>query len=336
VPASKIPSLLAFLEGTGIDGRKFLVAWGIELGAPDTHIPLDLWVDINRRAADLLDDPNFGIHYGERFKGMPTLLGHLLSACSSPGEALAKYLSYQELEHHAWHWKESRYGDSVELTYCPSCPAALERTVIDFSLSSLVGAYRRLTGRPLVLRSAHFTYATPSNTEEHRRLFGRSLHFSSDRNAIVFGAKSLELSVEGSSPSVREHLERPLHRALLGLTTRAPMSMRVANVLGKGPNPGTRGLREVAKELGLGARRLQMLLKAEGSTFQRVCASIREEMARQALADPNLTIQEVSFVLGFSEPSAFHRAFRRWTGLTPAQVRSSTDFAHLPSQPRHE
>jgi AraC-like DNA-binding protein len=316
--------LLAFLEEAGIDGRKVLVAWGIELGAPDAHIPLDLWVDINRRAADLLDDPDFGIHYGESFKGMPTLLGHLLSACSNPGEALSKYLSYQELEHHAWHLKESRYGDSIELTYCPSCPAALERSVIDFSLSSLVEAYRRLTGRPVALRSAHFTYAMPSHTEEHRRLFGRSLHFSSDRNAIIFGAKSLEPSVEGSSPSVREYLEQPLHRALRRLTTGASMSVRVANALGKGPHPGARGLREVAKELGLGARRLQMLLKAEGSNFQRVCDSIREEMAREALADPNLTIKEISFFLGFSEPSAFHRAFHRWTGLTPAQARAQS------------
>ncbi len=323
VSASKIPSLLAFLEDAGIDGRKVFVAWGIEL-APDVKIPLDIWVDINRRAADLLNDPDFGLHYGESFKGMPTLLGHLLSACANSGEALAKYLSYQDLEHQAWRFKESRYGDSIELTYCPSSPAALERSVIDFSLSSLVVAYRRLTGRPVALRSAHFSYAMPSHTVEHRRLFGRSIHFSSDRNAIIFGAKSLELSVEGSSPSVREYLEQPLDRALRRLTTGASMSMRVANALGDGPHPGTHGLREVAKELGLGARRLQMLLKTEGSNFQGLRDSIREEMASKALADPNLTIKEIAFFLGFSEPSAFHRAFHRWTGLTPAQARAQS------------
>jgi AraC-like DNA-binding protein len=81
-------------------------------------------------------------------------------------------------------------------------------------------------------------------------------------------------------------------------------------------------LADVAAELGLGARCLQMKLHDEGTTFQRLCDSVRKTLATEALADPRVTVHEVAFLVGFSEPSAFHRAFRRWTGMTPMSFRS--------------
>ena len=79
----------------------------------------------------------------------------------------------------------------------------------------------------------------------------------------------------------------------------------------------------VAKRLGLTARSLQRRLKDEGSSFNGVREQVRKDLSRRYL-DDNLSIAEISFLLGFSEPSAFFRAFKRWTGQTPIEARRST------------
>jgi AraC-like DNA-binding protein len=77
----------------------------------------------------------------------------------------------------------------------------------------------------------------------------------------------------------------------------------------------------VAKRLGMTSRSLQRRLKDEGTSFQAVRDTTRQELARRYL-DAKLSIAEISFLLGFSEPSAFFRAFKRWTGLTPLEARA--------------
>jgi AraC-like DNA-binding protein len=77
----------------------------------------------------------------------------------------------------------------------------------------------------------------------------------------------------------------------------------------------------VAKRLGMSARKLQGLLQAEGTSFQELLDDARSTLAREYLRDPDLSIAEVAYMLGYSEPSAFTRAFRRWTGRSPRELR---------------
>jgi AraC-like DNA-binding protein len=80
----------------------------------------------------------------------------------------------------------------------------------------------------------------------------------------------------------------------------------------------------VARPLGLSERTLQRRLRDEGTTFGALVDDVRLELARMYLGDPELAIFEVAFLLGYSEPSAFNRAFRRWTGASPSEHRRAT------------
>jgi len=73
--------------------------------------------------------------------------------------------------------------------------------------------------------------------------------------------------------------------------------------------------------LGLSQRTLQRRLSDEGTTFARIVDRTRRELSEHYLTEPNVAAFEVAFLLGYSEPSAFHRAFRRWTGMTPQEFR---------------
>jgi AraC-like DNA-binding protein len=77
-----------------------------------------------------------------------------------------------------------------------------------------------------------------------------------------------------------------------------------------------------ARELGISERSLRRRLEDEGSSFRAVTQTVLEETARSMLRNPDLTVHETSYALGFARPTAFHRAFKRWTGITPVQYRA--------------
>jgi AraC-like DNA-binding protein len=82
-------------------------------------------------------------------------------------------------------------------------------------------------------------------------------------------------------------------------------------------------LAAVSKRLGLSARTLQRKLNEEGTSHQELLDELRRDLSRNYLLEPNMSVAEAAFLLGFSDPSAFHRAFRRWTGMTPKQFQRS-------------
>lgn len=324
MPAGKLSAVLGLLKARGIDGRSLLMQVGLDPGlldAPEARIPLQDWIRLNHAAAEGLGDPDFGLHLGEVFQGMPTLLGYLLDACRTLGEALQKYLRYQRLEQEGWTLLALERGEWFELEYRPQRAAARERVMVDFALACIVRHYHHWTGQDLEVQEVQVTYPRPACIREHVRLFGPRVSFGTPRNVLVFPASALAQPLVRANPTVREHLEGPLRRALEALDLQEPCAARVARLLGACPEDGLPPLAQVAVSLGLGTRSLQMKLKEEGTSFQAIRESVRKSLALAALADPGITIQETAFLLGFSEASAFHRAFRRWTGATPAEFR---------------
>jgi len=328
VPARKLPMLLACLREGGIDGRKLMKRCDIEperANAPEGRIALASWVELVRSAACALQDPDLGLHLGERFSGMPTVLGYLMSACATAREALHSFLRYQRLEHDGCGLIEHRVGPAVELEYCAYVSLAEDRLLTDFSLASVLGLYRLLTGEALAIEAAEFAYPRPGGSSEHQRIFQGSVQFSAGRNRIRFRAQALEQPLLRGNPAVRQQLEGPLNQALHHLDTREPMSARVVHALGRTLNHGEFTIHRIASQLRLGTRSLQLNLQEEGTTFREVLESVRKALALDFLADPTISLLEVTFLLGFSEPSAFHRAFRRWTGATPAEFRKQAN-----------
>ena len=86
-------------------------------------------------------------------------------------------------------------------------------------------------------------------------------------------------------------------------------------------------LENVASKLAIGGRTLQRLLKAESTSFNSILRNVRSELAKQQLQDTDLPISEIAYMLGFAEPSIFHRSFKKWTGKTPRIFRLESALA---------
>jgi AraC-like DNA-binding protein len=138
---------------------------------------------------------------------------------------------------------------------------------------------------------------------------------------VVFRSSDLDLPVVGADETLAGYLSKYAEQVLAsfvqGATIRHSVRAAIWSLLGDGPP----SLKQVAAALGVPTRTLQRRLAAEGTSLQREVEQIRKAMAIAALRNRSVAIEDVAFLLGYSEPSTFFRSFKRWTGFTPRHFR---------------
>ncbi|MET0390298.1 MAG: helix-turn-helix domain-containing protein, partial [Polyangiales bacterium] len=200
--------------------------------------------------------------------------------------------------------------------------AEQHRHSAEFTLASHVVVASQITQTSMQPTAVEFRHRTPTNIAEHTRIFGVAPSFGHPANALVWQREVLERAVPAADPALSRVVERHARALLAALpdVTRG-YADRVRGVLARALESGDASLGHVARELKLSERSLQRRLAAEQQSFDGLLDEVRHTLALRYLADPRLGISELAYLLGYSEASAFHRAFRRWTGSTPAQLR---------------
>ena len=180
-----------------------------------------------------------------------------------------------------------------------------------------------LTGFAIMIRKyganiqrACFTHGAPDYHAEYTRIFGSIVHFDQPFAGIVFERAALDRKNPHSDTEVQADLRTVLVRRLARATEDAPYALRVQEFLTQ-QVPRRPNIETTARKLGLSERSLRRRLAAEGVSFREIQHSVFASLAQQLLQDKRRTIQETAHALGFSDASAFHRAFKRWTGTTP-------------------
>ncbi|MGA5068471.1 AraC family transcriptional regulator [Streptomyces exfoliatus] len=198
---------------------------------------------------------------------------------------------------------------------------------LHFGAESTVLVAHRFAGwlirRRIGLRRVEFVHPEPRHAREYALLFGAPCVFGAARTAAVFDRTDLDEPVLRDAAALRAFLRRApvdvLVRADHGSTVTGRVRHLMARALPPGPVP-TPG--ELAERLSVSPQTLRRQLAAEGTTYQRLRDQVRRDHAIAELTGGRVSIELLSRRLGFSEPSAFHRAFRRWTGETPGAYRA--------------
>jgi AraC-like DNA-binding protein len=133
----------------------------------------------------------------------------------------------------------------------------------------------------------------------------------------------LDLPLPAADPTLRQVLESYARHLAAQLPEASSLAGRVRSVLHAALHGGRPDLASVAKALHVSARTLQRRLSEEGTSHQRLLDEERERLAREYVGSSSLSLQEIAFMLGFSDQAAFHRAFVRWTGQTPGRLRGA-------------
>jgi AraC-like DNA-binding protein len=175
---------------------------------------------------------------------------------------------------------------------------------------------RRIAGRPISPIEVRFMHPAPPDLTHHRRFFGVPIRFESSTNAIVFDAALLDLPVRSHDAKLSEELQREAD-ALMDNEPVRGFKAEVRAALALELRGGDPSAERVAGSLDMHAKTLTRRLRREGTTFRQLLDEVRLSLAERYLRQPGLSVEEVAYLLGYSDSSAFHRAFRRWTGHAP-------------------
>lgn len=322
-----VRALAGVVERAGASTDRFLAAAGLDRELIEdgrARLPVGAYQRTIAAAIEVSGDPAFGLHMGEQANSaMFDVLGHLAEHAPSLRESLQTAARYSRLmaEGHEPQLSESGEQAAWRLPTMRGDSAPV-RLTSEFAMSAMLTMLRRFAGPDARPSRVAFAYPAPEYVAEYQRIFGEAVRFEQEFTEVEFPRSWLDRSHLYRSPDLYSLLETQAERALGRLERDAPLVERIRDLLAsRGARPAT--MDEVARELGMSARSLRRQLTAEGVSYADLVERSRISTAKRMLEDPRVTIQEAAYAMGFAAPAAFHRAFKRWTGMTPKQYRDS-------------
>jgi len=318
---------IAQAERLGLDSAEILAQAGLkqsELDEPDARIRVAKVLEIWRAMVDMRDDPGLGIQIGSAMRARDGgLVGYLMQHSHTLGAALERLVRFGHiLDETAVPALEVRRGVAeYSVRPLPELMSSLKR-LADCDLAAVLAVARDITGHDLEPVEVHFPY--PRQDEDlgaHVGFFRCRLEFDQPLARLVFKTSDLDLPTHAADEGLVRYLEGYAEQVLETLVPQGTLSDRVERALWAGLKEGEVSLEWTASHLAISARTLQRRLRDDGTSFNELRDRFRHEMAARLLAQPDLAIYEVALLLGYSEPSTFYRAFRRWTGTSPRQYR---------------
>ena len=321
-------NILAAATQQGLPRDILLDATGlrdVDLRNPDTRVPswayVALWHLIARHAPDAGVAIRMGAAVPVRQWG---LVGYAMAYSATLGTALRRLSRYQDLLNQAQQFGLEEAADRHVAIKLRGLDLGVGLSYeIGFRFTALLAGCRQVTRAELVPAEVAFAYDRPGSTLEYNRFFRCALRFSQPESNLVLGRRDLDLPISGGDETLAGYLSENAERVLGTLCTGTSTRERVRSAIWAALSEGPPTLRHVAATLHMPPRTLQRHLAADGTSLHREIERIRERMAKAALAERTAPIEEVAFILGYTEPSTFYRSFKRWTGKTPRQYRAA-------------
>lgn len=318
--------------GEHVDLSDELRALGLDaktLADPERRVDLSVSQRLWEVAAQRSGDPDFGLHAAQAMDlDSLHVLGHLAASSRTLGEALERIVKYSRLLLDGGRTELEPSGTRGEVRLFPGCrglPFTPSRHVAEFNTATAVVLTRLVTGeKSWAPREVSFHHAAPKSTLEAKRLLGVAPRYGQVEQFLTLTTKSLALPVRVSGPSRLGAYLEGYAQQLVEKLPRDEESLRarvLRSLVTELPHGGLT-LEAMAKRCAMTGRTLQRRLADEDVTFAELLDEARRQSAERMLSDGQLPLAEISFLLGFQEPSAFHRAFKRWTGKTPLAWRA--------------
>jgi AraC-like DNA-binding protein len=301
-----------------------------DLEDQDNRVPFERYVALLRAAKELACDPAFALHFGEAFDMAElSIVGLMGSACETVADAFAQLGRYNRLmadievdgpreerlvmeriAGETWLIDRRRNpNDSIEIT--------------ESSFARMASMTHRF-GVAAVFKAVHVTHAAPAYRAEYDRIFQVPVTFESDRNGLLMTDDQSWMNHKlATTPRyvfglLSERAEALLKELEDSKTTRGRVESLLLPIL----HTGDVSMDAIASRMRLSRQTLFRRLKAEGTTFEKLLDDLRHRLALDYLRGRKVSVNETAYLVGFSEPAAFSRAFKRWTGTSPRDARA--------------
>jgi len=321
-----VRALVHAIERAGVPRWKILQAARLAPDAADNldaRLPRSDFYRLCEAALDLTADPAFGLHWAEQLASSALdPIASLVAHAATLGQALGTLAQYHRLLCDDLGYRLSEQKDEL-LLHCVTLEGASERVqrfMAEATTVRFLTLIRTFRSGALPQRVS-FEYAAPEYSAEYTRVFGERAHFSEPFTGIALDRELLSAQSAVRDAELHDSLRAFVEQRIASLTEGMSYTVRVRDLLVRHGAPRRVSMPEIARALGLSERTLRRRLESEGNTFAEVVSTALSIAAKRCLCDEQRTIQETAYELGFTDKTAFHRAFKRWTGVTPAEFR---------------
>jgi len=284
---------------------------------------------IYQQVLSLLQDETFGLHAtGERVTpGAFRMMCYCIIHCDNLGHAIRRASEFYRI----FFERTARLGlvqddQHAVLGFSAVAPRPARLPVQTEEVYGLSTWHRFcgwLIGEPLPLKAVHFQGTRPEVIRKYEQIFACPLLFEQPTNALVLDQRYLSLPLVHTEKSVKEFLRTAPYQ-LMVMPAEKPDTGLVSQVralIGQDFSQGFPSFEKISRALNMSEPTLRRRLKREGTSFQQLKDDCRRDAAIAYLSRPDLSINAVAALMGFTDPSAFHRSFKKWTGVPPGQYR---------------
>ena len=333
VSAGYASALADLAAAEGANRAALLESCGLtpaDLTDPDARLPFAVFKQLMREGARLSGQPALALRFGASSPSEKlSIVGLIAHASATMEEAFIQTNRYGRLIveveglGHADRFAIEREGDQTWLIDRRKNPNAfLELT--ESTWARFICENRRHHPDKPFAKAVHVPHAVPAYRAEYERILQAPVVFESSRNGLLIDPSWLSIPLGSGKRYVFGVFSRHAEALLAKLKAAETVRARVESLLIPVLHTGRGDMQATAARLGVSRASLHRRLKAEGTSFEAVLDDLRRRMALHYLADQKVSIAQTAYLVGFSEPSAFSRAFKRWTGVRPGEYLTGT------------
>lgn len=313
------------LDAEGVDSLKLLGQAGLDPGQlsdPNARYPLSATTRLWELAIAATRDPAFGLKVSAHVQ--PTTfhaLGYSLMASTSLKEAFERLLRYFHIVTNAgeisFEKRDHCYRFAIRQADSDSPPAMESQEAF---LAVNLRLCRALSEHRFDPLQVYLRRSKPADSGLFEQVFNAPIAYGSERIAMDLDIGAVEATQPFANPELARHNDTILQKHLAQLSS-DPLSQQVHNCIGELLSEGEPSQDKVAKRLNMSQRNLQRKLSEAGTSYSQILDKTRQTLAGEHIHNPEYSIGEIAFLLGFSDTSSFARACKRWTGMSPSQWR---------------
>ena len=318
-PSGEFRVLLDSLGRLGYDAGTLLARAGLDdvnLGDPDARIPCEAYGTVLSRAQQERFTPNLALELARLTPmGAYPLLDYLVLTSDTVGAGVQQLSRYFRIVGNpvVIHPREDVDPIRVEI----SAPAPFS---VEYVASLMVLHFRNETDGRFAAALVAFQH-NPDDAVGFGRILGCPVQPAASWNGVALPLEAWRLPLRRRDPVLRQVLESQANNILARLPTRSGLALEVQRALAARVAGGDTQIGSLAREMAMSGRTLQRRLAAEGVSYQELLEDARKEAAGRYMSESTLAICEIAYLVGYSEPAPFHRAFKRWYGMTPEAFR---------------
>ncbi len=325
VSVGALAQIIGYLNDAQLDMEPFYELVGISpniLSSPDDRIPVEKYILAENVAALLTQDPYLGLHMGQyAHTGNWSILGYMMMNCQTVGEAFHKFHKYSAIIGNLVTPRIETIFDKMTIFLTiPKDAPPVSRHCYEGFFSSLIFIACNVSGKAIHPIEVGFAHSKPPSLEDYQKIFNCPVLFDQSQNYMIMNKGITNTPVIMPSETLLIHFEHYADEFLSQIEPHFLITREVKKLILSYMDNENLSLSFIANLLSMSTRSLQMHLKNEGTTFSKLLLTTRKELVKKYLKE-NYSTEDITYLLGFIDPSSFRKVFKKWYGMTPKEYK---------------